>query len=101
MQKIIVTIVFFLILNSCSTHVNKVHVKTYHNSGKVWMKGTTIKGVKHGWWYTYTETGKIVSREKFKHDSLIVSYLYNNEGKLWQIKYPNGKTVIKSSCGCN
>jgi hypothetical protein len=78
---------------------NGKYIERY-TTGTVKVKGYFKAGKKHYNWFYYSEKGVILKRERYKADTLLVVYAYNEKGKLASITDKNGKITYKWGCGC-
>jgi antitoxin component YwqK of YwqJK toxin-antitoxin module len=75
-------------------------VITYHENGMVKEKGTLRKGEKHGKWREYRDNGVILKETKYKMGQFRRERLFNEKGKLSQIRDRKGKIHKMNECGC-
>jgi antitoxin component YwqK of YwqJK toxin-antitoxin module len=73
---------------------------TYHENGMVKETGRFRNGEKHGKWREYRDNGIILKETKYKKGVFKWEHLFNDKGRLSQIRDRKGKIHKMNECGC-
>ncbi len=95
---IIILFCFSFLITISQTTTEKV--KEYYTNGVIKVKGKLKNNEHNGFWYYYSEKGRLTKKERWKDGKLKWTIIYNEKQKPSELINEKGEIKKLKGCGC-